>query len=42
MTIGQDDFSDLTLDESLTKTNSKIIGDDFKIIEPTDSEKNSP
>ena len=39
MTIGQDDFSDLTLDESLTKTNSKIIGDDFKIIEPTDSEK---
>ena len=39
MTIGQGDFNNLSLDESITKTYKQIIGDDFKIIEPTDSEK---
>ena len=39
MTIGQDAFNNLSLDESIIETHNQIIGDDFKVIELTDSEK---
>ena len=39
MTIGQDAFNNLSLDESIIETHNQIIDDDFKVIEPTDSEK---
>ena len=39
MTIGQNQFSDLTSEENLNHSAKKIIDDDFKIIEPSDEDK---
>ncbi len=39
MTIGQNHFSDLTLEKNLNNSTKKIIDDDFKIIEPSDEDK---
>ena len=39
MTIGQNHFSDLTSEHHLNYSNKKVIDDDFKIIEPSDEDK---
>ena len=39
MTIGQNQFSDLTSEENLNHSAKKVIDDDFKIIEPSDEDK---
>ena len=39
MTIGQNHFSDLTSEKNLNKSTKKVIDDDFKIIEPSDEDK---
>ena len=39
MTIGQNHFSDLTSEKNLNNSTKKVIDDDFKIIEPSDEDK---
>ena len=39
MTIGQNHFSDLTAKHNFNKYGEKIMDDDFKIIEPSDEDK---
>ena len=39
MTIGQNHFSDLTSERNLNNSSKKVIDDDFKIIEPSDEDK---
>ena len=39
MTIGQNHFSDLTSEKNLNNSSKKVIDDDFKIIEPSDEDK---
>tara|TARA_Y100000816_G_scaffold106967_1_gene74583 strand:- start:146 stop:793 length:648 start_codon:yes stop_codon:yes gene_type:complete len=39
MTIGQNHFSDLTSEKNLNNSTKKVIYDDFKIIEPSDEDK---
>ena len=39
MTIGQNHFSDLTSEKNLNNSTRKVIDDDFKIIEPSDEDK---
>jgi len=39
MTIGQNHFSDLTSEKNLNNISKKVIDDDFKIIEPSDEDK---
>ena len=39
MTIGQNHFSDLTSEHNLNKSSTDVIDDDFKIIEPSDEDK---
>ncbi len=39
MTIGQNNFSDLTNDKCLNNSNQTVEGDNFKIIEPTNEER---
>ena len=39
MTIGQNHFSDLTSEHNFNKSSTDVIDDDFKIIEPSDEDK---
>ncbi len=39
MTIGQNDFTGLTIDKNITNIDSKINDDNFKIIKPSNQEK---
>ena len=39
MTIGQNHFSNLTSEKNLNNSSKKVIDDDFKIIEPSDEDK---
>ena len=39
MTIGQNHFSDLTSEKNLNNSTKKVIDDNFKIIEPSDEDK---
>jgi len=39
MTIGQNHFSELTSEHNVNNYNKTVIGDDFKVIEPSDEDK---
>ena len=39
MTIGQNNFSELTSEHNFNNYNKTVIGDDFKVIEPSDEDK---
>ena len=39
MTIGQNHFSDLTSEHNFNKSSTDVIDDNFKIIEPSDEDK---
>ena len=39
MTIGQNHFSQLTSEHNVNNYNKTVIGDDFKVIEPSDEDK---
>ena len=39
MTIGQNHFSDLTSEKNLNYSSKKVVEDNFKIIEPSDEDK---
>jgi len=39
MTIGQNHFSDLTSEHNFDKSSTDVIDDKFKIIEPSDEDK---
>ena len=39
MTIGQNHFSELTSEHNFNNYNKTVIGDDFKVIEPSDEDK---
>mgnify|MGYP006245428865 FL=1 len=39
MTVGQNHFSDLISDHNFNSSTKKVINDNFKIIEPSDEDK---